>query len=241
MAKRFVARTSACCKPSRRAVFSSRVGAVVATLTLIATPSLATAAGFYVGASGGQAWLDASAGEIENAFALDDAFRASDTKIDDSDTGWKAYVGYRFNPYFAIEGGYVDLGEASFQTTITDAPPPYSAFTPFRIEGIAEATGYNLVAIVGVPLGSAGFVFVKAGAFRWDADFTERVPELGATRLTRSESDTKPTYGVGLELKLWEAVRLRAELERFEEVGAGIGGREGADIDLASAGLIFQF
>jgi OOP family OmpA-OmpF porin len=214
---------------------------MVVALTLIAAPTLVPAAGFYVGASGGQAWVDVGAGEIENAFALDDAFRASDTRIDDTDTGWKAYAGYRFNPYIAIEGGYVDLGEASFQTTITDAPPPYDAFTPFRIEGLAEATGYNLVAIVGVPLGAAGFVFAKAGAFRWDADFTERVPSLGATRLTRSESDTKPTYGVGLEVKLWEAVHLRAELERFEEVGAGIGGREGTDIDMASAGLIFQF
>jgi hypothetical protein len=45
---------------------------------------------------------------------------------------------------------------------------------------------------------------------------------------------------VGLELRLGEAARIRAEWERFEEVGSGIGGREGADVDLASAGLTFE-
>jgi OOP family OmpA-OmpF porin len=217
-----------------------RSGATVLAIALLNAPSLAFA-GPYVGASVGQAWVDASAGEIENAFALDDAFVASGTTIDDSDTGWKAYVGYRFNTFFAVEGGYVDLGKASFLTTITDAPPPFDAFTPFQIQGTAEATGVNLVAIAGVPLGSAAFLFAKAGAFHWEADFTERVPGLAVTRLSRSESDTKPTYGVGLELRLGEAMRIRAEWERFEEVGSGIGGREGADVDLASAGLTFEF
>lgn len=217
-----------------------RPGATVLAIALLNAPSLALA-GPYVGASVGQAWVDASAGEIENAFALDDAFVASGTTIDDSDTGWKAYAGYRFNAFFAVEGGYVDLGKASFLTTITDAPPPLDAITPFQVQGTAEATGVNLVAIAGVPLGSAAFVFAKAGAFYWEADFTERVPGLAVTRLSRSESDTKPTYGVGLELRLGEAARIRAEWERFEEVGSGIGGREGTDVDLASAGLTFEF
>lgn len=216
-----------------------RPGATVLAIALLNASPLAFA-GPYVGASVGQAWIDASTGEIDNAFVLDDAFVASGTTLDDSDTGWKAYVGYRFNTFFAVEGGYVDLGKASFLTTITDAPAPFDTYTPFQIQGTAEATGVNLVAIAGVPLGSAAFVFAKAGAFHWDADYAERVPGV-LTRLSRSESGTKPTYGVGLELRLGEAARIRAEWERFEEVGSGIGGREGIDVDLASAGLTFEF
>lgn len=217
------------------------LGATVLAMTLLNAPLLAHAAGPYVGASVGQAWVDASAAEIEAAFASDDAFVASGTTIDDSDTGWKAYVGYRFNPYFALEGGYVDLGKATFLTNIVSAPPPFGAFTPFQIHGTAEATGYNLTAIVGMPLGSAAFLFAKGGAFYWDADFTETVPGFGAARVARSESDTKLTYGAGLELGLSDGLRIRGEWERFEEVGSGIGGREGTDVDLASVGLMFEF
>jgi hypothetical protein len=83
------------------------------------------------------------------------------------------------------------------RSTITDAPPPFDAFTPFQIQGAAEATGVNLVAIAGVPLGSAAFLFAKADAFHWETDFTERVQGLAVTRLSRSESDTKLTWGGG--------------------------------------------
>jgi OOP family OmpA-OmpF porin len=219
---------------------TTTLGATVLAMTLFNAPVLAFA-GPYVGASVGQAWIDASATEIEAAFARDDDFVATGTTIDDSDTGWKAFVGYRFNSFLALEGGYVDLGKATFSTTIASAPPPYDAFTPFQINGTAEATGYNLTAIVGMPLGSAAFLFAKGGAFHWDADFTETIPGFGAARVARSESDTKPTYGAGLELRLGHGARIRAEWERFEDVGSGIGGREGTNVDLASAGLMYEF
>ena len=235
---------ASCAQRSNRSPLTRAVSAGVAlgmAAAALAAPVHGWAGGPYVGASGGHAWVDVNAGDIENAFAVDDAFVASGTSIDDTDTAWKAYAGYRFNRYLAVEIGYVDLGQATFVTTVTSAPPPYNAFTPFEIHGTAEATGYNLVAVVGVPLGPGAMLFAKAGAFRWEADFTERVPGLSAARVARTERDTKPTYGVGIELRLWEALRLRAELERFEEVGSGIGGREGIDVDVASAGLVFQF
>lgn len=220
---------------------ATRLAHVLAAAALGLAAAPAIAAGPYVGASGGYAWIDVNASDIEGAFAVDDAFVASDTSIDDTDTAWKAFAGYRFNQFFAVEASYVDLGQASFVTTVTSAPPPYNAFTPFQVHGTAEATGYSVVAIVGVPLGPGALLFAKAGAFRWEADFTERVPGFATARVARSERDTKPTYGVGFELRLWQALRLRAELERFEEVGSGIGGRKGTDVDLASAGLVFQF
>lgn len=116
--------------------------------------------------------------KIENAFARDDGFLASDTTIDDTDGAWKAFIGYRFNSFLAIEGGYVDLGKATFVTNIVSAPPPYDALTPFQIYGTAEATGYNVSALIEVPLGSAAFLFAKGGVFHWEADFTETIPGL---------------------------------------------------------------
>jgi OOP family OmpA-OmpF porin len=217
------------------------IGVVSLAITLFNAPSLAQTGGPYIGASAGQAWIDVNAGEIESAFAQDDGFVASGTTIDDTDTAWKAFVGYRFNSFLALEGGYVDLGGATFVTTITSAPPPADALTPFLIHGNAEATGYNLTAIVGMPLGSAVFLFAKGGAFQWSADFSETIPGAAGARVARNETDTTPTYGVGIEFRMNRWLRARAEWERFEEVGSGIGGREGRNVDLASGGLVFGF
>jgi hypothetical protein len=61
------------------------------------------------------------------------------------------------------------------------------------------------------------------------------------TRVSRSEKEWDAAYGVGAELALTDALRARLEFERFNDVGKGIGGREGADIDYYSAGIVFVF
>lgn len=196
---------------------------------------------WYLGANAGQSRIDATSAEIEQGFLVDDGFVATGTSLDKSDTGWKGYLGYRFNRFLALEAGYADLGEATFDTTIVGAPAPLDALTPFPIKATATADGALLSGVLHLPLTDAFSVFAKAGAFRWEAEFTERIPGTGITRVSRSEKETDPAYGVGAELRFTEALRVRAELERFKDVGKGIGGREGRDIDFASVGIVFAF
>lgn len=124
----------------------------------LAAASLPAAAGaaeayWYLGASVGQSSIDATSSEIEQGFLVDDGFVATGTSLDDTDTGWKGYLGYRFNRFFALEGGYADLGEAFFNTTIVAAPPPVDLLTPFPIRGTATADGVLLSAVLHLPLG----------------------------------------------------------------------------------------
>src|SRR6185369_15735790 len=107
---------------------------------------------WYLGTGVGQSRITATPTEIEEGFLIDDAFVASNTTLDKTDTGWKAYLGYRFNRFFALEGGYVDLGEASFNTTIVSAPPPYDTLTPFPLHATATADGAMLSAVLHLPL-----------------------------------------------------------------------------------------
>lgn len=195
---------------------------------------------WYLGASVGQSRIDATTGEIDDAFLIDDAFVASGTTLDKTDTGWKAYLGYRFNPFFALEAGYADLGQATFDTTIVDAPPPFDAFVPFPIRATATADGILLSGVLHLPLTERFSLLAKAGAFRWQAEFKERVPGFG-TRVSRTERETDAAYGAGVEFGFTEALRARLEFERFKDVGKGIGGREGRDIDYFSAGIVFAF
>ncbi|HQU15191.1 MAG: hypothetical protein B7Z66_05760 [Chromatiales bacterium 21-64-14] len=43
--------------------------------------------------------------------------------MDDTDFAYRLFAGYRFNPNFALEGGYVDLGSLRFVSNVL-APPP---------------------------------------------------------------------------------------------------------------------
>lgn len=216
------------------------LGANLVFVALVAAPFPAACADWYVGASVGQSRIDASASEIEQAFLIDDDFVASGTTLDKTDTGWKAYVGYRFLPVLAIEAGYADLGEATFSTTIVDAPPPFDAMTPFGLEGTATADGPQASVLLDVPLFGPFSVFARAGAMRWTAEFSEFIPDTGTTRVARSEAEIDALYGAGFQLK-FSALAARLEWERVENVGEGIGGREGRDVDFVSAGVVFSF
>jgi OOP family OmpA-OmpF porin len=196
---------------------------------------------WYVGGNAGQSAINASTSDIESGFLLDDGFTASGTTLDKKDTAWKLYAGYRFNRFLAAEAGYADLGKASFSTTIVGAPPGTTPAPPFPISGTATARGAFLSALAHWPVTQDLSLFVKAGAFRSDAKFTEVIPGTGITRVSRTERRTDGNYGIGLQWAFSGRVGARLELERFKNIGRGIGGREGRDVDFASAGLMVQF
>ena len=207
----------------------------------LAPLAAAAQSSWYVGASLGQSAIKASPGEVESGFLLDDGFTASGTTLDKKDTGWKGYAGYRFNPFFAAEAGYADLGSASFNTTIVGAPAGTTPAPPFPIHATAKARGVFLSALAHWPVTQAFSLFAKAGVFRSDAKFTELITGTDITRVSRTDRRSDANYGVGLQWQFTGTVGARLEWERFRNIGRGIGGREGRDVDFASAGLVVQF
>lgn len=217
------------------------LSASVVCALLTVAPLAASYADWYVGGSVGQSSIDATPGEIEEAFLIDDDFVATGTTLDKTDTGWKAFVGYEFLPMFALEAGYADLGQATFSTTIVEAPPPDDAMTPFAIRGTATVDGAQVAAVLQVPLPGPFMLLGRAGAFRWEAKFTELITDTGVTRVARTEDKIDALYGLGVQLQFGEALGARLEWERLNDVGEGIGAREGRDIDFFSVGVIFGF
>lgn len=205
-------------------------------------PHAALAQGsWYLGASIGQSVIDAAPAEVEQGFLADDAFVATGTTLDRHDTGGKLFFGRRFGRFLAAEAGYVDLGKASFNTTIVGAPPGTTPAPPFGIHATATATGVFLAGLAHLPLTDAFSFFGKAGILHSEAKFTEQIQETGATRVSRSERNTEALYGLGLQLQFTQLIGGRVEWERFKNVGRGIGGREGRDVDFLSAGIFLQF
>ncbi|MFZ6048896.1 outer membrane beta-barrel protein [Pseudomonas sp. CR3202] len=105
--------------------------------------------------------------------------------LGDEDNSYKAYVGYRFNPYLAVEGAWVDLGSFG--------------------GGRADFEGHSLQAAAhfGVPVGDRLRLFASAGVHAWDAD----------SDITGGSSDLDLTYGLGVELDVFRNFGVRLEQE----------------------------
>lgn len=151
------------------------------------------------------------------------------TSFDDSDTGWKVYGGYLFNPTVTLEPnigvelGYIDFGE--FTGSGGGASDNW------------EATGISLSLVGLLPLEHQFSLLAKIGATRWDVDdqFT-----VGGIPFAASETGTDFSFGVGAQYDFTQQVGARLEWERFTDVGdENITGQ--SDLDLLSLSAVFQF
>jgi len=181
--------------------------AMALTLALLATPA-ALAGNFYVGGAIGQTSTDINGVNV------------SGVNVDDSDTGYKLFGGYSFFRNFAVEAGYVDVGQASIETTV-----------PIQSSSSAEADGFALEAVGVLPLGERFELFAKYGWYMWDATVSASIQGLGT--VSASDDGTDPTYGIGFGWNVTERGRLQLELERYEI--------DTMDVDTYLVGYAFSF
>src|SRR5689334_20517281 len=82
--------------------------------------------GFYAGAGVGQFNVN-----IDDIDQTDNAIE----KLDDDNAAWKAFVGYRINPYIALEAAYIDFGTPSSRSSASGSSGDYrvdiSGFAPY--------------------------------------------------------------------------------------------------------------
>jgi len=189
-----------------------RRGAVALLAAGTAFAAQAAGPGWYAGAGGGQMNAKSSAATLTNDLAaLGYTVQAT---MDDTDTGWKVFAGYRFNPYLAIEGGYVDLGKVKSEIRADVLNPQalvddVSRVHPFSLKGA------GLWGVAGVPFGDFS-VFAKAGVVRWSSKASARVIPAGTPLASIEDKGTSTAYGVGLGYDFpnsrWS---LRGEWEKF--------------------------
>ncbi|WP_254275947.1 outer membrane beta-barrel protein [Halomonas sp. 3H] len=201
-----------------------RLIATAALATLVATPALAQSyqynpdEGPYVGAGLGYSKLDNDTLDWLGSIGAN---------TDDSDTGYKLFVGYQFNPNFAIEASYVDFGDF----TASGAGGGDSAELKLGVDGFTAA-------LVGkLPIQNGFSVFGKLGLIAWDGDLSLNANIDGESyRESGGEDGTDPYYGIGAEYEV-ERVIIRAEFERYDISESG----EDFEIDLISASIGYRF
>lgn len=206
----------------------SRLTLALAPILLASANTLAAEPGPYVGLGLGWAETDTSSGDIERDLAA--AGFPNSTSLDDDDRAWRVLGGYRLNPYFAVEGGYVDLGEIKSSSRVTGA-------NPGTIKTTLESDAVFLTALGGYPVTESLFAYGKLGLLRWDSEAKSTADLLSGTATARADDDDIDlTYGVGVNLRVSERFAVRLDWDRYQ-----LGGDVDTDVDVVSIGLQAHF
>ena len=209
---------------------------------MVMTAALAAIAGSAMAAEPGGIWyLGAGAGQSRtkledssvNAALLGTGATAVATAKDDHSLEYKAFVGYQFHRYFAVEGGYFNLGKTSFNATTTPAGTLHGESknsSGFNLDLVAllplMADRLSLLARVGVQSSKTSDLFAGTGAAA-----ALRAPIF-------SKNSTGYKAGLGVEFDFTRNIGVRGEWERYR-VSDGFDGH--ANVDAYTLSLLYKF
>jgi OOP family OmpA-OmpF porin len=177
------------------------------TASIIAFPAAAqmSMSSGYVGASVGQSkFKNACSGGL------------SGLSCDDKDTAWRILGGYQFNPNFAAEIGYHNLGE------VKGSAPGFSA--------TEKASVWELVGVGLFPIANKFSAYGKLGLHHGES-------KLESTLGSAKDSGNGWTGGLGLQFDVMPALGLRAEWQHY----ARVGGNSDNKVDVLGVGAIWRF
>jgi OOP family OmpA-OmpF porin len=181
----------------------------LAAVTLPAAAQTPPSSGFYLGAG----IADASFSVTDDGACRDYYYGDCETwsRDGDSDTGWTATAGWRFNRWFALEAGYLDAGQPGWDDYYVYVPELNGAYD---VAADVKLRAADLSAVAMLPFLDVWDVYVKAGVARYDAESRQRVVDVATGRSFRrtfEHSDTTATFAIGGGVTFAE--RLRARLE----------------------------
>jgi len=211
---------------------SSRTSRTLGLAALVAITSplaIAEDAGWYGGGSVGRAWAEIDDRRITRELQAA-GFATTSISKDERDTAFKLFSGYRFSKYFALEGGYFDLGEFGFVSTTVPAG---------TLSGATRIRGLNVDAVAFLPFTEKLSAFGRGGLNH--AETKTSFADTGLVTVLDPVSNKRAShykFGVGLQYDFTQALAMRVEAERYR-INDAIG-NEG-DIDFASLNLTYRF
>lgn len=144
---------------------------------------------------------------------------------------WRLQLGYKLNPNFAVEAGYIDFGKAKYSASYTDG----------TAQGRVKAGGFDVAALGILPLTDNISVFGKAGiaAARVKSSLSASAPASEASDST-SANVVGPLVGLGASYKLSDAMDVRAEYDHASNLGKS-GSTGKISSNMLSVGLAYHF
>jgi OOP family OmpA-OmpF porin len=138
---------------------------------------------------------------------------------DQTDTAFRLFLGYQFNPNIAAEFGYSDLGKSKL------------AVGPFS--GDVKASAWDLSAVGSFPVANQFSILGRLGLFHGET----KAEGFGA-----SSKDTKTgvLWGLGGQFDLNKNIGFRAEWNRYSKMGGDNFG-EKFNVDVFNVSALYRF
>lgn len=161
---------------------------------------------------------------------------ATSLSRDENDFGGKIFAGYRLHPYWAVEGGYVDLGKASAKRSMS-APVG-------SISMDSSNTGWFIDFVGRMPIGNGFSLIGKVGQI--SSETRTHLSAGGAVSLAPGtashykERETNWKYGAGAEYEISKTMAVRSEVELYRKLGKDDAGGE-YEVGLFSLNLLLKF
>ena len=182
----------------------------LASIVALSTPSLARADDqpCYVGFD-----LGVSRYSKEEAVRVspDLALSTSGSSLDNDDTTWALTAGYRFNERFAVEVGYVDLGESA--GTLRGGTTTVPAFASIERSG----SGFTVAGVATWQFGNWE-PYLRLGVLFTETELTFSGANGSAAFSGKStDRSTDPFGGLGLAYRFNDRWRAKTELTFYDD------------------------
>jgi OOP family OmpA-OmpF porin len=202
---------------------------LLALATIAAPFAMADDAGWYVGGNVGQSRAKIDNDRIASGL-LGGGLTATSISDRDRDIGYKLYGGYQFNPNFAMESGYFDLGKFGFTANTSPAG---------TLDGNIKVKGLNLDVVGTLPFTEKFSAFGRGGLIYYQSkDSFSGTGAVGVSNPNPSKSDVGYKFGLGLQYAFTKSLAMRTEVERYR-INDAVGHK--GDIDFLSVGLVYRF
>ncbi len=198
--------------------------------SLVTLPSYAQDRGYYYGGlSLGQSRATIDEDRITaNLLARGLTTRAMD--FDERSIAYKAFGGYQFNQYFAVEGGYFNLGKFGFTSTTVPAG---------TLDGRMKVQGLNLDVVGTLPLTERLSAIGRVGAqYASTRDTFRGSGAVGVSDPSPSKRAANYKVGLGLQYAFSPSFLVRGEGERYR-INDAVGNR--GDVNVFTVSLVFPF
>jgi OOP family OmpA-OmpF porin len=210
-------------------ISSFRLHALALSLALAGNTALAQDSGWYGALGIGGSETDIDAAGISRAVGAN-GFGTRVFSRDDTDFAWKIAGGYDFNPNFALEFSYFDLGDFTYDTTLMPVVGTHS--------GKASVDGFALDLVGTLPLQGNFSLIGRLGLNHGEVEQSFRSSVAGASPANRKARGASEKYGLGLQYALNDNFQIRGEWEHY--------GLDNSlvlkdDVDVYSLGVVYRF
>ena len=162
-------------------------------------------------------------------------FRLDTDELDDTDVTWMALGGYQFFPWYALMGGYLDLGDYHAEGPSFGGYESDISVDGFYVRNLGILPAFSRVSFLG-----------SLGVFLWDYEFNDLDIPSGSTRHL-TDTGYSLTWGLGVNVDLagssahFRGLNLHAGWERLDTVGDRDTVEHENDYDVFLLGLTYNF